>query len=169
MKKLITFVTAASLLMGSMCTTAYAVTFVDINTVTWDGFKPFLNQAGELGLMSGHEENGKRYCKPRDNVTYCEATQLMYSIMKVYAKESVSDSVVTKWKPVLSAYSIPTWFYEATAYALENGIISTSDLNDLKGNTKKAPRQDVARIFHTQSFQFYLMKYNPFFLQQLLL
>ena len=52
MKKLITFATAASLLMGSMAVPVYAATFADINTVTWDGFKPFLEQAAELKLMS---------------------------------------------------------------------------------------------------------------------
>ena len=123
MKKLITFVTAASLLAGSMCTTAYAVTFADINTVTWSGFVPFIEEAAELGLMSGYDENGKKYCKPRNNVTYCEAVQLMYSIMKVYTGKDVSDTVVTKWKPVMSGYDVPTWAYKATAYALENEII----------------------------------------------
>ena len=93
-KQILTLATTASLLMGSISVPAYAATtFVDINTVTWSGFKPFLNQAAELGLMSGYEENGKRYCKPRNNVTYCEAVQLMYSIMKAYTKQDVPVAV----------------------------------------------------------------------------
>ena len=90
MKKLVTFATAASLMLGSMGVTAYGASFADIDTVTWSGFKPFLNQAAELGLMNGYDENGRRYCKPRNNVTYCEAVQLMYSIMKVYTKQDVN-------------------------------------------------------------------------------
>ena len=147
MKKMITFATAASLLLGSMTVPVYAASFADINTVTWSGFKPFLNQAAELGLMSGYEENGKRYCKPRNNVTYCEAVQLMYSIMKVYSGQDVSDTTVTKWKPVISAYNIPAWAYKATAYSLENGILTTSDLNKLQNGTKYANREDVGVIF----------------------
>ncbi|MBR4114341.1 MAG: S-layer homology domain-containing protein [Anaerotignum sp.] len=152
MKKLITFVTAASLLAGSMCTTAYAVTFADINTVTWSGFVPFIEEAAELGLMSGYDENGKKYCKPRNNVTYCEAAQLMYSIMRVYSGQDVSDATVTKWKPVMSAYNIPDWAYKATAYSLDNNILSTTDLTKLQGNaqkinTKAATREDVGVIF----------------------
>ncbi|MBR3993138.1 MAG: S-layer homology domain-containing protein, partial [Anaerotignum sp.] len=152
MKKLITFATAASLLMGSMAVPVYAATFADINTVTWDGFKPFLEQAAELKLMSGYDENGKKYCKPRNNVTYCEAVQLMYSIMKVYSGQDVNDATVTKWKPVISAYNIPDWAYKATAYALDNSILTTGELNKLQGNankinTKAATREDVGVIF----------------------
>ena len=152
MKKMITFATAASLILGSMTVPAYAATFADINTVTWSGFKPFLEQAAELGLMSGYNENGKKYCKPRNNVTYCEAVQLMYSIMKVYSGRDVSDATVTKWKPVISAYNIPDWAYKATAYALENAVLTTTDLNKLQGNankinTKPATREDVGVFF----------------------
>ena len=147
-KQILTLATTASLLMGSISVPAYAATtFVDINTVTWSGFKPFLNQAAELGLMSGYEENGKRYCKPRNNVTYCEAVQLMYSIMKAYTKQDVNDATVTKWKPVISAYNIPMWAYKATAYGLENSILTTAELNKLQGGTKAANREDVGVIF----------------------
>lgn len=147
-KQILTLATTASLLMGSISVPAYAATtFVDINTVTWSGFKPFLNQAAELGLMSGYEENGKRYCKPRNNVTYCEAVQLMYSIMKAYTKQDVNDATVTKWKPVISAYNIPTWAYKATAYGLENSILTTAELNKLQGGTKAANREDIGVIF----------------------
>ena len=147
MKKIIAFATAASLMLGSMGVTAYGASFADIDTVTWSGFKPFLNQAAELGLMSGYEENGKRYCKPRNNVTYCEAVQLMYSIMNVYTKQDVNDATVTKWKPVISAYNIPEWAYKATAYGLENSILTTAELNKLQGGTKYANREDVGVIF----------------------
>lgn len=147
MKKLVTFAAAASLMLGSMGVTAYGASFADIDTVTWSGFKPFLNQAAELGLMNGYDENGKRYCKPRNNVTYCEAVQLMYSIMKVYTKQDVNDATVTKWKPVISAYNIPEWAYKATAYGLENSILTTSELNKLQGGTKAANREDVGVFF----------------------
>lgn len=152
MKKIITFVTAASLLAGSMVTPVYAATFADIDTVTWSGFKPFLEQAAELKLMNGYDEGGKKLCKPRNNVTYCEAVQLMYSIMKVYTKQDVSDATVTKWKPIMNGYNIPDWAYKATAYALENAILTTTDLNKLQGNankinTKAATREDVGVIF----------------------
>ncbi len=146
-KKIITFATAASLLMGSMATPVYAAAFADINTVTWSGFKPFLEQAAELGLMKGYNENGKMYCKPRNNVTYCEAVQLMYSIMRVYSGQDVSNTTVTKWKPVISAYNIPTWAYQATAYGLENSILTTAELNKLQNGTKHAIREDVGMIF----------------------
>ncbi len=146
-KQLITLAAAASLLAGSMTMPVSAASFADINTVTWSGFQPFLNQAATLGLMSGYEENGKRYCKPRNNVTYCEAVQLIYSIMKAYTKQETSEATVTKWKPVISAYDIPTWVYTATAYALENGILTTADLNRMRNGTATATREEVGVIF----------------------
>lgn len=147
MKKWITAVTTASLLLGSVTVPAYGATFADIDTVTWSGFKTFLTQAADLGLMKGYDENGKKYCKPRNNVTYCEAAQLMYSIMKVYTKQDVSDTAVTKWTPVMKGYNIPTWAYKAIAYALEEGILSADDLADYQNGTKAANREDVGVIF----------------------
>lgn len=147
MKRWIAYITAASLLMGSFCTTAYGAAFADIDTVTWSGFKPFLNEAAELGLMSGYAENGKKYCKPRNNVTYCEAVQLMYSILKTYTKADVSDTAVTKWKYVFQEYRIPEWAYPAVAYALEKGILTAADLTDYKNGTLAANREDVGVLF----------------------
>lgn len=149
MKKMIAFATAASLALGSMGTVVYAETFADINTVTWQGAATFINEAASLGLMSGYSENGKKYCKPRNNVTYCEAVQLMYSIMKTYSKQDVSAATVTKWKQVMSGFGIPEWAYNATAYALENGILDSTaaELNNLRGGTKYASREAVGVIF----------------------
>ena len=60
MKKMITLVTAAGLVMSSMAVPVYGATFADIHTVTWSGFRPFLEEAAELKLMNGYEENGKK-------------------------------------------------------------------------------------------------------------
>ncbi len=149
MKKMIAFATAASLMLGSMGTVAYGSVFADINDVTWQGAITFIDQAAELKLMSGYNENGKKYCKPRNNVTYCEAVQLMYSIMKVYNKQDVSSATISKWKQVMSGFEIPEWAYNATAYALENGILdpTATELNNLRGGTKAAPREAVGLIF----------------------
>ena len=149
MKKMITLATTAALLLGSTGVTAYGSTFADIDTVPWPGAATFLDQAASLGLMSGYTENGKKYCKPRNPVTYCEATQLMYSIMKTYTKQDVTTETITKWTPIMVAYKIPTWAYNAVAYALENGVLITNDLSKFMNGTTQnsAPREDVGVIF----------------------
>ena len=86
MKRFLTLATTAALVLGSTNAVAFGSTFADINTVPWPGAATFIDEAASLGLMSGYTENGKKYCKPRNKVTYCEATQLMYSIMKTYYK-----------------------------------------------------------------------------------
>lgn len=132
---------------GSMGVTAYGSTFADISSVPWPGAATFIDQAASMGLMNGYNENGKKYCKPRNNVSYCEAVQLMYSIMKAHSKQDVSDTVVTKWKPVMSAYNIPSWAYNAVAYGLENSILATDELGKMRNGTGNANREDVGRIF----------------------
>ncbi len=149
MKRFITLATTAALVLGSTNAVAFGSAFADINTVPWPGAATFIDEAASLGLMSGYTENGKKYCKPRNNVTYCEATQLMYSIMKTYYKQDVTTDTITKWKPIMDAYKIPSWAYNAVAYALDKGILVTSDLTKFMSGTtqKNANREDVGVIF----------------------
>lgn len=149
MKRFLTLATTAALVLGSTNAVAFGSTFADINTVPWPGAATFIDEAASLGLMSGYTENGKKYCKPRNKVTYCEATQLMYSIMKTYYKQDVTNETITKWKPIMDAYKIPFWAYNAVAYALDKGILVTNDLTKfMKGNTQQnANREDVGVIF----------------------
>lgn len=147
MKKWAAWLMAASMAAGSMGVTAYGSVFTDIGSVPWPGAATFIDQAASMGLMNGYNENGKKYCKPRNNVSYCEAVQLMYSIMKAHSKQDVSDTVVTKWKPVMSAYNIPSWAYNAVAYGLENNILATEELGKMRNGTGNANREDVGRIF----------------------
>ncbi len=150
MKRFLTLITTASLLFAGNAMPIYgAATFADINKVPWPGAATFINQASELGLMSGYSEGGKKYCKPRNAVTYCEATQLMYSIMKTYYKEDVSAATIDKWKPIMIAYHIPSWAYSAVAFSLEKGIVVTSDLSKFmdKNTQKNANREDVGVLF----------------------
>lgn len=149
MKRFLTLATTAALVLGSTNAVAFGSTFADINNVPWPGAATFIEEAASLGLMSGYTEDGKKYCKPRNNVTYCEATQLMYSIMKTYYKQDVTNETITKWKPIMDAYKIPSWAYNAVAYALDKGILVTSDLTKfMSGSTQQpANREDVGVIF----------------------
>lgn len=149
MKRFLTLATTAALVLGSTNVVAFGSTFADINNVPWPGAATFIDEAASLGLMSGYTEDGKKYCKPRNNVTYCEATQLMYSIMKTYYKQDVTNDTITKWKPIMDAYKIPSWAYNAVAYALDKGILVTSDLTKfMDGSTQQyANREDVGVIF----------------------
>jgi len=148
MKRFITLMLTAVLTVGSFSVARAASVFVDINTVPWPGAADFINEAQSIGLMSGYDEGGKKYAKPRNNVTYCESLQLIYSIMRAYsASESVSTADITKWSQVLEAYNVPSWAYDATVYALENGIIESAELTKLSGGTKNATREEVGVYF----------------------
>ena len=147
MKRFLAVALAASLAFGSMGVTAFGSSFADIKSVPWPGAAKFIDEAQSLGLMNGYTEGGKKYCKPKNNVTLCESIQMIYSIMKVHTKKDVSSADITKWTPVMSAYNIPTWAYNATTYALENQIISNNDLTKLKNGTQNATREEVGVMF----------------------
>lgn len=164
-KKLIAIFSAAAITFSSLGgTVAYASVFADINNVPWTGAAQYIDEAYSLGLMAGYVENGARYCKAKNNVTYCEAVQLMYSIMSTYSGTSVSSSVVSKWTSTMSSNKIPSWAYNSVAYALENSILSTNDLTifmSSSGNQNNARREDVAVIFGKALSKVYSTASNP--------
>lgn len=165
MKKFIPILSAATIALSSIGgTVAYGSVFADINNVPWSGAAQYIDEAYTLGLMAGYVENGSRYCKAKNNVTYCEAVQLMYSIMSSYSGTSVSSSVVSKWTSTMASNNIPTWAYNSIAYALENSILSTNDLSifmSSSGTQNNARREDVAVIFGKALAKVYSVASNP--------
>ena len=149
-KRFIALATAAMCMAGNI-NTVFASRFADINDVPWPGAAQYIDEAASLGLMSGYTENGKQLCKARNNVTYNEAVQFMYSIMCSYnSANKTSAATISKWTSTMQANNIPTWAYESTAYALENGILSSSDLKIFMANAStqnNARREDVGVIF----------------------
>lgn len=149
---------------GLGSTSAYASVFSDINTVPWPEAAQYIDEAYNLGLMVGYVENGQRYCKPNNAVTYCEAVQLMYAIMSSYTGTSVSSSVVTKWTSTMASANIPSWAYNAVAYALENSILSTKDISIFMASSStqnNARREDVAVIFGKALSKVYGLSSSP--------
>ncbi|MEA4972651.1 MAG: S-layer homology domain-containing protein [Candidatus Metalachnospira sp.] len=165
MKKFITIFSAAAIALSSFGgTVAYGSVFADINNVPWTGAAQYIDEAYSLGLMAGYTENGSRYCKAKNNVTYCEAVQLMYSIMSSYSGTSVSSAVISKWTSIMASNSIPSWAYSSVAYALENSILSTNDLSifmSSSGNQNNARREDVAVIFGKALSKNFSIASNP--------
>lgn len=147
MKKMIAFALTAVLALGSTGATAFGSVFADINTVPWSGAATYIDRAQSLSLMNGYLENGKRYCKPRNNVTYCENAQMVYSIMKAKTGVDVTTAQVQKWTQVLETYSIPSWAHSAMAYCLENGYVTAGELSKYKDGTGAANREDVGVVF----------------------
>ena len=158
------FSAAAIAVSGIGGTTAYASVFADINNVPWSGAEKYIDEAYNLGLMAGYVENGQRYCKAKNNVTYCEAVQLMYAIMSGYSGTTVSSSVVSKWTSTMAANNIPSWAYNAVAYALENSILSKNDISIFMSSSSaqnNARREDVAVIFGKALSKVYTLASNP--------
>lgn len=148
-KKLIIPVLVATMLGTSI--PAYAANFADINDVPWEGAKTYINAVADKGLMVGSDNaQGKRVFKPKDNLSYLECAQLVYTLFGDESGLTAYNSTIgTKWNTVLKGYKISEWAWPATSFCLENGIVTISDVASFMNGTtaKKAARQDVAVMF----------------------
>ena len=164
-KNFIALAMAAVCFAGTASVPAFAASkFADINDVPWSGAEQYINQAADLGLMAGYTENGKLLCKARNNVTYCEAVQLMYSIMTANdTSQKVDSMTVSRWMQTMQNANIPSWAYEAVAYGLENSILTTNDISIFVRNGKQgnARREDVGVIFGKALAKKYALTANP--------
>ncbi|MEA4971626.1 MAG: S-layer homology domain-containing protein [Candidatus Metalachnospira sp.] len=150
MKKFIALAVTAVMTIGSVIT-VNAATFSDINDVPWEGAKEYIYSVSDLGLMVGDaDSSGHKVFRANDRITYCEAMQLAYSILKnAGAGENYADTV-SKWKSVMQAAYIPEWAYTCVSYGLENGILSENDVTIFmkgEGASRDATRENVSVIF----------------------
>lgn len=170
MKKKIALGMATIMATGCFQVTAFGANFSDINDVPWDGAKNYINQVADQKLMVGdvHPVTGKMRFRAKEKVTYCEVTQLAYSILQNTGKLKASSvDLVSKWTHVLKSYNIPTWAYPAVSYALENNITTLTEVSGFmnkKGSQitgKNANREEVATIFGRALAPYYTINENP--------
>ena len=152
MKKYIVMAAAAIMTISS-AVTASAANFYDIDNVPWEGAKEYINSVSDLGLMVGDTDSaGHKVFRAKDRITYCEAMQLAYSILKNTGamQTEVTTDTISKWKAKMDAAYIPEWAYNCVAYGLETGILSENDITVFmksKGVNRDATRENVSVIF----------------------
>lgn len=146
MKRYLAFLLTAVMAAGSLPISVYAANFKDMNDVPWAGAAEVINSVADLGLLSGYEDNTFR---AKNNVTYCEAMQMVYSMMTKAGGATLEAEKAYAYFSVMSTYGIPTWAQTAVAYGLSNEIITAQDLAKFMtdGKSNYATREDVAKIF----------------------
>lgn len=146
MKRHLAFLLAAVMAASSLQVSVYAANFKDMDDVPWAGAEQVISSVADLGLLSGYEDNTFR---AKNNVTYCEAMQMVYSLMTKAGGAAMDAEKVYSYFSVTNAYGIPSWAQMAVAYGLSNDIISTQDLEKFMtgGTSNYAAREDVAAIF----------------------
>ncbi len=147
MKRKLTLLLAAVMAASSLPMSAYAANFRDINDVPWAGAEKIINEAVDRGLLSGFEDNTFR---ARENVTYCQAMQMAYTVLMKTGAGTPLDAVTAfAHYGIMNTYGIPAWAQTAVAYGLEKEIITTQDLLKFMtgGVQNAATREDVAMIF----------------------
>ena len=145
MKRKLTLFLSAVMATSCLPMTAYAANFKDINDVPWAGASAVINSVADRGLLSGYDDGTFR---ARNNVTYCEAMQMVYTTMTKTGKVSFDAANVYSYMSVLDTYKVPKWAQMAVAYGLSVGILDMQTVvTNFAGGTKAATRADVARMF----------------------
>lgn len=138
---------ASSCFPGMVPISVYGATFRDIDDVPWSGAGAVINSVADLGLINGYEDGTFR---AKNNVTYCEAAQMLYStLIKTGAAEPLQAVDSYRYTSFLNTYGVPKWAHIAVAYCLEKGILTTADIMKFTTDGKSAPatREDVAKMF----------------------
>lgn len=138
---------SAVMAASSLPMTAYAANFKDIDDVPWSGAAAVINNVADLGLLSGYEDGSFR---ARNNVTYCEAMQMVYTALVKTGAATPLDAVEAySYVPLMNARKIPNWAQTAVAYGLSKNILSGDDLAKFTTNGKSNPalREAVAKMF----------------------
>lgn len=161
-KKVIIGLMTAAMCFGSSVA-AFGSAFSDINNVPWQGAATYIDKAYEYGLIAGYNENGKLLCKAKNNVTYCESIQFVYNLLSKTGNLKSTSSYVSKWSAILKGYNIPDWAQLSVSYALENSILSISDLSKFMNGTTQnnATREDVAVFLGKALSSNYTVNSNP--------
>ena len=144
MKRKLTLFLSAVMAASSLPMTAYAANFKDINDVPWAS--TVINNVADKGLLSGYEDGTFR---GKNNVTYCEAMQMVYTTLTKSGAAAPMDAVtVYSYMQTLDALKVPKWSQMAVAYGLSAGILDMQMVaSKFAGGTKTASREDVAIIF----------------------
>ena len=144
MKRKLTLFLSAVMVASSLPMTAYAANFKDINDVPWA--VNVINNVADKGLLSGYEDNTFR---GKNNVTYCEAMQMVYTTLTKSGAANPIDAVTAySYMSVLNTYKVPKWSQMAVAYGLHAGIIDMQMVaTKFAGGNKTATREDVAIMF----------------------
>ncbi|MBR5270094.1 MAG: S-layer homology domain-containing protein [Anaerotignum sp.] len=143
MKRKLTLFLSAVMATSCLPMTAYAANFKDINDVPWAS--GVINSVADKGLLSGYEDNTFR---GKNNVTYCEAMQMVYSAMVKSGAAGDMDAVtVYSYMQSLGALDVPKWAQMAVAYGLSEGILDMQMVATKFAGNKAATREDVAIMF----------------------
>ena len=113
MKRKFALILSAVMAASSLPLTAYAANFKDINNVPWAGAETVINSVADKGLLSGYEDGTFR---AKNNVTYCEAMQMVYNVLvKTGVAKSMDAVEAYAYMGTLDTYQVPKWAQMAVA------------------------------------------------------
>ena len=136
----------AALAVETAAGTPPAVTeapYSDVPAEAW--YAPFAADLKQDGAVSGYEDGTFR---AKNNVTYCEAMQMVYNVLvKTGVAKSMDAVEAYAYMGTLDTYQVPKWAQMAVAYGLKNGIIDMQLVaTKFAGGNTAATREDVALL-----------------------
>ncbi len=146
MKRKMALLLSAVMVASGLPLTAYAANFKDMSDLPWAGAETVITSVADKGLLSGYEDGTFR---AKNNVTYCEAMQMVYTVLTKTGTAKATDAVTAySYMATLDAYKVPKWAQMAVAYGLDNNIVDMQMVvTKFAGGNQAATREDVALLF----------------------
>ncbi len=123
--------------------------FADINNIPWA--TTYINSVADKGLMVGdYNKAGKKVFRGNDNMTYTEAAQLIYTIVKSTGfSDDITETGIQKYTMEMNSEGVPAWGQKAVAFCREKGIITSYNLTKFttNGKSNNITREDMAVFF----------------------
>ena len=120
--------------------------FSDIGSVPWAS--EAINKMADKEIIKGSidEKTLRIQFRPKDNVSYIEALQMIYKTLQATDHLTPTSAVVTQNGKILSDGTIPVWAHAAVEYALNNKVVTAQEVQRFikNGKATNARRIDVA-------------------------
>lgn len=134
---------SALLVLGSSFSASAAVQFADVNASHWA--YNHIRKAANAGIIRGydHPVTGLRIYDPESPVTRLQSVVMVYETLKATNSLKSQSDYTQKYRSLMNAASIP-WGFKQVAYALEHGILTTTELTAVMNPGSPEPTQNTA-------------------------
>ncbi|SMP56645.1 S-layer homology domain-containing protein [Anoxynatronum buryatiense] len=133
----------ALMVLSSGLTAFASVQFTDVPANHWA--YSHIRRAADTGIIGGytHATTGQRVYDPENPVTRLQAVVMVYETLKATNDLKSQSDFTQKYNSLMTAAGVP-WGQKQVAYALEYGILTTTELTMLMNQSGSEPKQNPA-------------------------
>lgn len=141
--KWVLLVMCALMVLSSGMTAFASVQFADVTASHWA--YNHIRRAADTGIIGGytHAVTGQRVYDPESPVTRLQAVVMVYETLKATNDLKSQSDFTQKYNSLMTAAGVP-WGQRQVSYALEYGILTTTELTMLMDQSGSEPKQNPA-------------------------